>query len=65
MRIAVIGLGAVGTRAARQVASTDEVESVVTLAETKADRVAEVVASSLGTKAVSHSLSAGLPRPTW
>jgi len=59
MRIAVIGLGAVGTRAARQVASTAEVESVV-VADPKADRVGEVVAS-LGTKAVSHSLSAGLP----
>jgi saccharopine dehydrogenase-like NADP-dependent oxidoreductase len=59
MRIAVVGLGAVGTRAARQVASTGEVSSVV-VADPKADRVGEVVAS-LGTRAESHSLSAGLP----
>jgi saccharopine dehydrogenase-like NADP-dependent oxidoreductase len=50
MRIAVVGLGAVGTRAARQLASTDEVEEVV-LCDRSADRVAEV-ASSLGAKAV-------------
>lgn len=59
MRVAIVGLGAVGTRAARQVASTAEVESVV-VADPKSDRVGEVVAS-LGAKAVSHSLATGLP----
>lgn len=59
MRIAVVGLGAVGTRAARQVASTAEVTTVV-VADPKADRVGEVVAS-LGAKAERHELAAGLP----
>ncbi len=53
MRIAVVGLGAVGIRAARQLASTAEVETVV-VSDPKADRVAEVVAS-LGAKAVAHA----------
>jgi saccharopine dehydrogenase-like NADP-dependent oxidoreductase len=59
MRVAVVGLGAVGTRAARQVASTAEVTAVV-VADPKAERVDEVVAS-LGAKAESHELGAGLP----
>ncbi|MCU1370064.1 MAG: hypothetical protein JWO77_1258 [Ilumatobacteraceae bacterium] len=49
MHVAVVGLGAVGTRAARQLASTDEVDRV-TLFETQDGRVAEV-SSSLGAKA--------------
>jgi saccharopine dehydrogenase-like NADP-dependent oxidoreductase len=49
MRVAVVGLGAVGTRAARQLASTAAVDSVVVV-DPKADRVAEV-AASLGAKA--------------
>jgi saccharopine dehydrogenase-like NADP-dependent oxidoreductase len=49
MHVAVVGLGSVGTRAARQLASTDAVERV-TLFETEPGRVAEV-SSSLGTKA--------------
>ena len=59
MRVAVVGLGAVGTRAARQLASTAEVESVV-VADPKPDRMSEVVAS-LGAKAESHALGDGLP----
>lgn len=59
MRIAVVGLGAVGTRAARQLTSTPSVSSVV-VCDPKADRVAEVV-SSLGVKAVGHDAGAGLP----
>lgn len=59
MRIAVVGLGAVGTRAARQLASTAVVERVV-VSDPKPDRVAEVV-SSLGAKAVPHAAEAGLP----
>lgn len=50
MRVAVVGLGAVGTRAARQLASSDEVDEVV-LRDAKDQRVAEV-AASLGEKAV-------------
>jgi saccharopine dehydrogenase-like NADP-dependent oxidoreductase len=50
MRVAVIGLGSVGTRAARQLASTAAVERVV-LCDTKPGRAAEV-ASSLGAKGV-------------
>jgi saccharopine dehydrogenase-like NADP-dependent oxidoreductase len=49
MRVAVVGLGAVGTRAARQLASTDAVSEVV-LRDTRSPRVDEV-AASLGTKA--------------
>lgn len=48
MRVAVVGLGAVGTRAARQLASTDSVSEVV-LRDIRSPRVEEV-ASSLGTK---------------
>lgn len=59
MRIAVVGLGAVGIRAARQLASTAEVETVV-VSDPKADRVAEVV-SSLGAKAVPHGAGEGPP----
>jgi saccharopine dehydrogenase-like NADP-dependent oxidoreductase len=59
MRIAVVGLGAVGTRAARQLASTPVVEAVV-VCDPKADRVNEV-ASSLGAKAEGHDSGAGLP----
>lgn len=49
MRVAVVGLGAVGTRAARQLASTDAVAQVV-LRDTRSARIDEV-ASSLGSKA--------------
>src|SRR5262245_17362288 len=49
MRVAVIGLGAGGARAARQLASTDSVEEVV-LRDLRPARVDEV-ASSLGDKA--------------
>lgn len=49
MRVAVVGLGAVGTRAARQLASTDEVTEVL-LRDEQAVRVEEV-AVSLGSKA--------------
>lgn len=59
MRIAVVGLGAVGTRAARQLASTTSVDEVV-VCDPKAERVSEV-ASSLGTKAVGHDPGTGLP----
>lgn len=59
MRVAVVGLGAVGTRAARQLASTDGVEQVV-LCDTQAGR-AEEVASSLGAKALVDPGSAEAP----
>lgn len=49
MRVAVIGLGAVGTRAARQLASTDAVSEVV-LRDIRSPRIEEV-AGSLGSKA--------------
>ncbi len=49
MRVAVIGLGAVGTRAARQLASTDAVEEIV-LRDERSPRVEEV-AASLGSRA--------------
>jgi saccharopine dehydrogenase-like NADP-dependent oxidoreductase len=49
VRVAVLGLGAVGTRAARQLASTDEVDEIV-LRSPSAARVDEV-AASLGAKA--------------
>jgi saccharopine dehydrogenase-like NADP-dependent oxidoreductase len=52
MRVAVVGLGAVGTRAARQLASTDEVDQVV-LCDTQPGRVEEV-ASALGPKGEAH-----------
>jgi saccharopine dehydrogenase-like NADP-dependent oxidoreductase len=48
MRVAVVGLGAVGTRAARQLASTDAVTEVV-VRDDRAPRVEEV-AASLGHK---------------
>ncbi|MBX3314610.1 MAG: hypothetical protein KF906_09850 [Actinobacteria bacterium] len=50
MRAAVFGLGAIGTRAARQLASTPEVAKVY-VGDRRPARVAEV-ASSLGAKAV-------------
>lgn len=50
MRVAVVGLGAVGTRAARQLASTPEVEQVV-VCDTQPGRIDEV-SSSLGAKAI-------------
>lgn len=50
MRVGVIGLGAIGARAARQLASTAEVDRVV-LADTDRSRVDEV-AESLGSTAV-------------
>ncbi|HRW36587.1 MAG: hypothetical protein KDB04_12650 [Acidimicrobiales bacterium] len=52
MRVAVVGLGAVGTRAARQLTSTDAVEAVV-CCDTAEGRVDEVV-SALGPKGVAH-----------
>jgi Oxidoreductase family, NAD-binding Rossmann fold len=58
MRIAVIGLGAVGTRAARQLASTPGVEEVV-LGDDRVGR-ADEVADSLGAVARVH---AGPGRP--
>jgi saccharopine dehydrogenase-like NADP-dependent oxidoreductase len=50
MRAVVYGLGAIGTRAARQLASTPDVERVY-VSDRRPGRVAEVV-SSLGSKAV-------------
>lgn len=44
MRIAICGLGAVGARAARQLASTPEVDEVI-LRDPRADRLEEVAAS--------------------
>ncbi|HEX2576182.1 MAG TPA: Gfo/Idh/MocA family oxidoreductase [Aquihabitans sp.] len=49
MRVAVVGLGAVGTRAARQLASTDAVTELA-LRDDRRPRIEEV-ASSLGPKA--------------
>lgn len=49
MRVAVVGLGAVGTRAARQLASSDAVTEI-TLRDERGPRVEEV-AASLGSKA--------------
>ena len=59
MRVAVVGLGAVGTRAARQLASSDEVTQIV-LRDPKATRVAEV-AASLGDKVVADAGGAAGP----
>jgi saccharopine dehydrogenase-like NADP-dependent oxidoreductase len=60
MRVAVVGLGAVGTRAARQLASTASVTEVV-LRDERAPRVEEV-AASLGAKARAEvGPYAGLP----
>lgn len=53
VRVAVVGLGAVGTRAARQLTSTDAVTSLV-LRDDRDGRVDEVRAS-LGTKAEADS----------
>jgi len=53
MRAAVLGLGSVGTRAARQLASTASIDEVV-LCDPRSERTGEV-ASSLGSKAVIHS----------
>ncbi|MCU1356185.1 MAG: hypothetical protein JWM89_1603 [Acidimicrobiales bacterium] len=53
MRVAVVGLGAVGTRAARQLASTDAVHEIV-LRSPDSARVEEVSAS-LGAKAVAEA----------
>ncbi len=60
MRVAVIGLGAVGTRAARQLASTPAVRRIV-VSDLRESRVAEV-ADSLGAKAVAHQGDG--PEPT-
>ena len=59
MRVAVVGLGAVGTRAARQLASTDEVAEVV-VSDVDRTRVEEVSAS-LGSKAIADPASADVP----
>lgn len=59
MRIAVIGLGAVGARAARQLVATESVESVI-LRDISSARVAEV-ADSLGPKAVAEDQSITAP----
>lgn len=56
MRVAVVGLGAVGTRAARQLVSTDGVEQVV-VCDTAPGRIEEV-AASLGDQAVADPGSA-------
>ena len=49
MRAAVVGLGAVGTRAARQLASTPEVDEVVLVARrpARAEEVADSVVARL------------------
>ncbi len=59
MRIAVLGLGAVGARAARQLASSDGVDAVV-LRDPRPDLVAEVSAS-LGAIAVAEGSAADAP----
>ena len=59
MRAVVVGLGSVGTRAARQLASTESVRDVV-LSDIREDRMGEV-ASSLGAKATFHHGSGPLP----
>ena len=53
MRIAVVGLGAVGARAARQLASTDGVTEVV-LRDRQTARVDEVAASLGAVARVEH-----------
>lgn len=60
MRIAVIGLGAVGTRAARQLTSTPSVRRVV-VGDVDPSRVEEVC-DSLGSKAIAHQ--GDVPEPT-
>ncbi len=59
MRIAVIGLGAVGSRAARQLVASEGVDSVL-LRDLRAERVEEV-AASLGPKAVAEAQSVTAP----
>ena len=59
MRVAVVGLGAVGARAARQLASTDDVEQVL-LSSRRPERVREV-ASSIGAKAQAGGSGDALP----
>ncbi|MGH9117330.1 MAG: Gfo/Idh/MocA family oxidoreductase [Acidimicrobiales bacterium] len=57
MRVAVVGVGAAGARAARQLASTDEVTEVL-VADTDAAR-AESVATSLGPMSSAVRVDAG------
>jgi len=59
MRIAVVGLGAVGSRAARQLVSSEGVESVI-LRDVRTERVDEV-AASLGPIAVAEHQSITAP----
>lgn len=59
MKVAVVGLGAVGARAARQLASTDDVEQVL-LRSLRPERVREV-ASSIGAKAQAGGRGDALP----
>ena len=59
MRIAVIGLGAVGSRAARQLVASENVESVV-LRDIRTARVDEV-AESLGPKAIAEHQAVTAP----
>jgi saccharopine dehydrogenase-like NADP-dependent oxidoreductase len=59
VRVAVIGLGAVGARAARQLASTDGVEAVL-LRDERPERLEEV-ASSLGPVAVAEPAAITAP----
>jgi saccharopine dehydrogenase-like NADP-dependent oxidoreductase len=59
MRVAVIGLGAVGARAARQLASTDGVEAVL-LRDDRPERLDEV-AASLGPVAVAEPAAITAP----
>jgi len=59
MRIAVIGLGAVGARAARQLASTDGVDAVL-LRDERPERLEEV-AASLGPVAVAEPAAITAP----
>ena len=61
MRVLVAGVGAVGTRAARQLVDTPGVVEVL-LAGTDSDRLAKV-AESLGEKASVHAFAPGDPIP--
>jgi hypothetical protein len=56
MRVAVIGAGAVGTRLARQLVSSDDITSVL-LRDERADRVAAVVESLGAPASVDHAPS--------
>src|SRR5438105_3756139 len=58
MRAVVLGVGAVGSRAARQLASTDEVEHVL-VADADVAR-AQQVAAALGDDVASATAAAGL-----